>query len=214
MTTDSLISEPYRELNRQLHGSSEAYGASGHRWARLVRQLVDRYRLADVLDYGCGKQTLARALPGLVVRGYDPAFEALSAPPEPAELVVCGDVLEHVEPEHLDAVLDDLARCVRRLGLFVVATRPARKVLADGRNAHLVLLSASEWLERLLPRFDLAYMADHLDGFDDAGWRQRLAQWGGRGIRTVAPQEGEVVFLVRPRQPRRAGAGGDSRPAA
>lgn len=207
MAAGSLISENYRELNRQLHGSSASYGTSGHRWAGLVRHLVERYRLADVLDYGCGKQTLARALPGIAVHGYDPAFEALSAPPAPADLVVCGDVLEHVEPEHLDAVLVDLARCVRRLGLFVVATRPARKVLADGRNAHLVQLSASGWLERLVPRFDLVWMADHLDEFDDRGWRERVQRLAGRGIRTATPGKGEVVFLVRPRSARRTGAG-------
>jgi hypothetical protein len=149
-----------------------------------------------VLDYGCGKQTLARALPGIAVRGYDPAFTELSATPTPADLVVCGDVLEHVEPAHLDAVLDDLMRCTKRMALLVVATRPARKTLPDGRNAHLSRMPANRWMELILARFDVKFMADHLPEFDERGWRSRLANWAVRDVRMAAPEHGEVVFLV------------------
>jgi hypothetical protein len=111
-------------------------------------------------------------------------------------LVVCGDVLEHVEPEHLDSVFDDLARCTRRLAFLVVATRPARKQLADGRNAHLSQMSASRWLNHILPRFDVKYMAQHLPEFEDRGWRQRIARWALSDVRLPTPQFGEVVFLL------------------
>jgi 2-polyprenyl-3-methyl-5-hydroxy-6-metoxy-1,4-benzoquinol methylase len=196
MMDADLISEEYRAINRDLHHSNAAYGTSGRQWAPLVQHLVMRHRLTDVLDYGCGKQTLARALPGLKIRGYDPAFEELSAPPEPADLVVCGDVLEHVEPQHLDAVCDDIARCTRRFALLVVATRPARKKLVDGRNAHLSQLPASRWLAYILPRFDVKYMADHLPEFEDRGFKQLVARWALSDVRMAAPQTGEVVFLL------------------
>jgi hypothetical protein len=195
-----LISDEYRALNKALHGSNTHYGAAGHRWARLVRQLVKHHALADVLDYGCGKQTLAKALPGITVRGYDPAFEALAATPAPADLVVCGDVLEHIEPQHVDAVLDDLARCTRRLAFLAIATRPARKVLSDGRNAHLSQMPASRWLEKILARFDLLYMCDHMTEFDDRGLKGRIAQWAQGDVRMAAPQKGEVLFLASARQ--------------
>ncbi len=191
-----VISETYREMNRELHHSSTAYGTSGRRWAPLVRHLVKRYRLAEVLDYGCGKQTLARALPELKVSGYDPAFEELSAPPMPADLVVCSDVLEHVEPPYLDAVFDDLARCTRRLAFLVVATRPAQKQLADGRNAHLSQLPANRWLSYMLPRFELKYMSAHWPEFEDSGLKQRRARWTLSDVRMAAPRRGEVVFLL------------------
>lgn len=196
MPESSVISDEYRALNHALHCSDATYGTSGHQWAPLVRQLVARHGLADVLDYGCGKQTLARALPDLQVRGYDPAFDDLSAPPAPADLVVCGDVLEHVEPQHVAAVFDDLARCTRRFAFLVVATRPARKQLADGRNAHLCQLPASCWLAYILPRFDLKFMSDHLPEFEDRGWKQYLARWALHDVRMATPQRGEVVFLL------------------
>ena len=66
----SVISDEYRAMNRELHRSNTSYGTSGRRWAPFVRQLVKRHGLADVLDYGCGKQTLAAALPDLRIRGY------------------------------------------------------------------------------------------------------------------------------------------------
>ena len=194
-----LISEAYRAMNRELHRSNATYGTSGKQWAPFVRHLVKRHGLSDVLDYGCGKQTLAKALPDLKIRGYDPAFEELAAPPEPADLVVCGDVLEHVEPQHLDAVFDDLARCARRFAFLVVATRPAKKQLADGRNAHLSQLSASRWLAYILPRFEVLYMADHLSDFEDRGLKQRVARWVLSDVRMATPQAGEVVFLVSPK---------------
>jgi hypothetical protein len=199
MNDSTLITDEYRALNRQLHESNQSYGTSGHRWAPLVRHLVQRHRLADVLDYGCGKQTLARALPGIKVHGYDPAFAELSATPAPADLVVCGDVLEHVEPQQLEAVFDDLARCTRRLAFLVVATRPARKTLPDGRNAHLSQMSASRWLEKVLPRFDVLYMSDHFAEFDDDGLVSKVSRWALRDVRMAAPQHGEVVFLVAAR---------------
>ena len=203
MTESSLISDEYRALNSALHDSNERYGAGGHRWARLVKHLVERHRLADVLDYGCGKQTLKKALPGIKVHGYDPAFKELAATPQPADLVVCGDVLEHVEPEKLDAVLDDLARCTRRFAFLVVATRPARKVLSDGRNAHLSQMPGSRWLERILPRFDVLYMCDHFDEFDEGGFKSRMTNWSLQDVRMAAPQRGEVIVLAGARTPSR-----------
>lgn len=202
MPDSLLISDAYRDLNRSLHDGDASYGISGRQWAPLVRHLVERHGLTDVLDYGCGKQTLARALPGIEVRGYDPAFEELSAPPTPADLVVCGDVLEHVEPAHLDAVLDDLVRCTRRYAFLVIATRPARKRLEDGRNAHLSLMPAGGWVQRIVPRFDLVYMADHLPEYEDRGWVQRIARWAVRDLRMAVPGRGELVLLATARAAR------------
>lgn len=196
MPSTPVISEEYRAMNRELHLSNKDYGTSGHRWAPFVRSLVRRHRLADVLDYGCGKQTLAKALPDLEIKGYDPAFEELSAPPAPADLVICGDVLEHVEPQHLDAVFDDIARCTRRFAFLVVATRPAQKALADGRNAHLCQFPANRWLSYVLPRFEVKYMADHLRALEKPDWRQRLAKWAHSDLDLPTPHAGEVVFLL------------------
>ena len=68
---------------------------------------------------------------------------------------MCTDVLEHIEPDRLDEVLDDLKRVTRKMGFFVVATRAADKTLPDGRNAHLIQQERDWWLPKLAARFDV-----------------------------------------------------------
>lgn len=160
-----LISSDYAALNRDLHASRPDYGTSGVRWAETVSALAEELRAASILDYGCGKQTLAAALPGLKLVGYDPALPGLDSPPEPADLVVCTDVLEHVEPDCIDDVLDDLCRVTSKLALVTVATRPAVKTLSDGRNAHLTVKPFSWWREGFLTRFDLVEVVE-TEGFE------------------------------------------------
>lgn len=148
-----LITEEYRKQNAELHKSRTDYGANGHRHAQQLREFANAIGTKDILDYGCGKGTLSDALHEFDVRNYDPAFPELSSPPEPAELVVCGDVLEHIEPQCLDAVLDDLKRVTKRVLFATIATRPAKKFLPDGRNAHLIQESMMWWLPKLDERF-------------------------------------------------------------
>lgn len=144
-----LITPEYRELNRKLHQDNEHYGTSGKNWRNAVRELSEYGRL-QILDYGCGKQTLKAALgPAYRVTGYDPCIEGLDTPPEPHDVVVCGDVMEHIEPDLVMNVLTDVRRLMKVRGLFVIGMMPAKKTLADGRNAHLSLHTQEEWVEKL-----------------------------------------------------------------
>ena len=147
------ITPGYLELNRQLH-SGGFYGISGGNWTKVVRSICDTIQSRDVLDYGCGQRTLEKGL-GFPIRNYDPCVAGLDAPPEPADVVVCTDVLEHVEPACVDDVLDDLKRLTRKAALLVIANRPAKKFLPDGRNAHLIQQGRDWWLPKLALRFSI-----------------------------------------------------------
>ena len=92
-------------------------------------------------------------------RPYDPAYPEYGAP-QPADLVTCIDVLEHVEPECLDAVLKELTRITVRLGFFTVHTGPAMKFLSDGRNAHLIQWPLNWWVDRLSQHFTVEYFTN------------------------------------------------------
>lgn len=100
------------------------------------------------MDYGCGKRTLEEAL-GFPIANYDPAVEGLDATNEPHDIVACTDVLEHIEPDLLVGVLADIRRCTKKAAFLLIATRPAKKYLEDGRNAHLIQRDAKWWLGRL-----------------------------------------------------------------
>lgn len=147
-----LISEDYRKLNEKLHESNKHYGMGGEKWASQIIGLSKMVGSQDLLDYGCGKSTLAQNLP-FNIKQYDPAIAKYAAPPEPADIVVCTDVLEHIEPECIEDVLRDLCRLTKSMAFLVIANRPAKKVLEDGRNAHLIQENEMWWLARILPLF-------------------------------------------------------------
>lgn len=155
------ISATYRALNSQLHAERADYGAGQgtSQWYQTIVGLAQSMRAKTILDYGCGKGALGRALAHMLVQNYDPAIEGLDGEPSPADLVVSLDVLEHVEPECLDEVLDHIQRLATKGVFLTVATRPAKKTLADGRNAHLIQNNYEWWLPKLLSRWEMRNFA-------------------------------------------------------
>jgi hypothetical protein len=157
-----LISEQYRQQQETLHETG-AYGGMGEPYAPLVAEIINKMEVAHVLDYGCGSRlSLPRALSEKQLvkhpfkyQAYDPGVPKYAAPPVPAELVVCLDVLEHVEEESIDAVLDHLTTLTEAVGFFSIDTGPAKKTLPDGRNAHLLQRPPEWWLARIMARFEL-----------------------------------------------------------
>ena len=159
MAEPALISEDYRKMQQELHRNPQ-YGVASKTYAPLVARFLQQYQATRLLDYGAGKGRLGAALdeltPALIdLDYYDPAIPEWSQAPEPCDLVACIDVLEHIEPDLLDNVLDDLARVTAKAALFTVHTGAADKVLADGRNAHLIQRPPSWWLPKFLERFEL-----------------------------------------------------------
>jgi len=147
-----LISAEYAALNAQLHRENLAYGVGGAKHAPAVKAMKQRMNAESVLDYGCGKGQLAKAL-DFPIWEYDPAIPGKEASPKPADLVICSDVLEHVEPDKINWVLNDLQRVIRKVGYFVIHTGPAGKTLPDGRNTHLLQQPRSWWEQKLSKRF-------------------------------------------------------------
>jgi hypothetical protein len=122
-----------------------------------------------MVDYGAGKGRLSQSIKPdhkVMVCQYDPGVDDISEPPGPTDgLVSCIDVLEHIEPELLDNVLDDLQRITLNVGFFTIHTGPAVKVLSDGRNAHLIQKGYGWWLPKLIKRFDLMNFTQTANGF-------------------------------------------------
>lgn len=152
-----LITDEYRELNKKLHKDNEAYGTSGAKYAQKVFNLCMQNKLVEILDYGSGKGTLAKALKdtNLRVYEYDPCIEGMDQDPAPRELLVCTDVMEHIEPECIDNILEHMASKTKHGAFVSIATVPAKKILADGRNAHILLRSIDWWVSKFCMHFDI-----------------------------------------------------------
>lgn len=148
------ITPEYAELNRQLHASRVDYGQLGNKHVESVRGIAQVFQVRSILDYGCGKQTLLETLRLPYARGYDPCVPGLDLEPKSAEMLVCTDVLEHIEPDCLEEVLDHLKALTKRVIFVAISLREAKKTLPDGRNTHLIVRPARWWLAKLLDRFE------------------------------------------------------------
>jgi hypothetical protein len=162
-----IISAEYLAQQRELHRNPH-YGVASFHFAATVADIMRKLNIRSVTDYGAGKCNLRLALNklGLVFDyfPFDPAFPEYG-PPKPAELMCCIDVLEHIEPEFLDAVLGDLQRITLRVGFLAVATVPAEKNLPDGRNAHLIIQPWAWWQAKLSDYFALKTKVPSPGGF-------------------------------------------------
>jgi hypothetical protein len=163
-----VISDEYRRLQQKLHENPN-YGVASIGFAPTVKQLIEQTGAKSLSDYGAGKQHLMHTLKdklGVEIdyRPYDPAFPEYGDP-KPADLVCCIDVLEHIEPDFVGNVLDELKSITVKYGFFSIHTGPAQKVLADGRNAHLIQKPSSWWLPRLCERFEVEALRKTPGGF-------------------------------------------------
>ena len=154
-----LITDEYRRQQEVMHENPN-YGTASVTFAPIVAQIIEKLQVTDLLDYGCGKMRLFDALKGKVkhqmrFQAYDPAIERLAGRPIPSPMVTCIDVLEHIEPDCLDDVLDDLQSLTMFVGFFSVSCKPANKTLPDGRNAHLIQESPEWWIPKFTSRFEL-----------------------------------------------------------
>lgn len=109
----------------------------------------------SILDYGCAHGTLINKLKEdfpeiLVVDGYDPGVkEYENFPNRKYEVLISNDVLEHVEPEFLDMTLKRIEKLFTKNARLIIACYPAKKILPDGRNAHLIVESTDWWLDKI-----------------------------------------------------------------
>lgn len=155
-----LVSEEYRKTLKRTHKSAGDKGwgntANTKYWS-VIDKLIETRKVTEMLDYGAGwggvKARLAEERPEVVVHEYEPSRDDVCDPPAPCAFVICVDVLEHVEPELIEEVLDDLERVITDTAYLTIFFEKAKRTLADGRNAHLIVKPFEWWLRKLSHRF-------------------------------------------------------------
>jgi 2-polyprenyl-3-methyl-5-hydroxy-6-metoxy-1,4-benzoquinol methylase len=147
-----LASEEYASQLKQLHASSQNFGVGSvtAKHYPMIGGLIKKRSFISVLDYGCGKGhfiNYAREnFPSLQVSGFDVASdEYATLPDHKFDLVVCLDVMEHVEFGALSNVLSEIRDRTGKVFICSVANYPASKTLPDGRNAHVTQMPFSSW---------------------------------------------------------------------
>jgi hypothetical protein len=162
---EKFISNDYRYQNQECHKQDKGFGSNGRRWAPFlvekVRELLNAYgsmKKARVLDYGCGQNLLYRELATnhqeifefMEFVSYDPAIpKFMQEPRKYHHITMCTDVLEHVEPDKLDAVINHLFTITTK-GIFInVPFRLGNRLLPDGTPCHKTVKDAVWWMSRI-----------------------------------------------------------------
>lgn len=139
---------------------------------KLVADAINRLGIDEpttVIDFGCGTGRAARAFKkrGHIVTGIDIAENCLDPGVnillvnqclwEPigikAEIGYCTDVMEHIPPEHVDAVLANIAACTER-SYFQIATRKDAMGRLIKDTLHLTVKPADWWEQKLSEHFE------------------------------------------------------------
>lgn len=170
----------YRIISPALENLDEIKAAFGHPTKGML------------LDFGCGAGKAAKAFQnaGLDVVGIDHvnalevdipfAQSALWNMPNPvpsgmaADYGICCDVMEHIPPEKVSAVLDRIADAVDGKVYFSISTLPDQFRALVGRPLHLSVHPAAWWSDQLRQRWD--------------------------SVVTLAETEAEVRFIVTERK--------------
>jgi hypothetical protein len=163
-----MISNEYKKILTDIHNSSP-FGKRS-KLPKHLESFVEEINPNSILDFGCGKGRLISALaekyPDKSISGYDPGNTVYdrSLDDVNVDLLISSDVLEHIEPEYVDETLKYLSTKSKYI-YHLIALSPAKLILPDGRNAHLILESKEWWRQKFL---DLNYniiKEDYLESY-------------------------------------------------
>lgn len=154
----TLVTDYYRKVLETEHSLGE-WGVASIEYAPRIANIMSRYKLNEILDYGAGAGNLEKnlliLLPNVIVHNYEPGIPKWNNKPNPCKMVACTDVIEHIEPDCLNDVLDDLQRVIEKYAFISISTVPAYRVLNNGWNAHICLKDPKEWKEIFEKRFNI-----------------------------------------------------------
>ena len=162
------ISDKYLEEQKILHQKGN-YGIASLGHAQTIKNLMIEANFKTLCDYGAGKKNLQK---GLIDLGFsefeyfpfDPVFPEYGVPKK-AELVCCIDVMEHIEEEFLDDIINEISQLTLKFCYFSIATVPAKKVLSNGSNAHIIQKPSRWWLLKLCKLFNIEFLKNTKSGF-------------------------------------------------
>ena len=151
-----LWTDTYLNQLKELHARKDRPRGFGGKIKPLglFNSFMDQWKPKSALDYGCGKGTILQHLQmsykNTIWEGYDPAVKKYSKLNNKTyDVVFSNDVLEHIEPDYVDLVLKHIDSLTNKYIWLRIDTEPARKILKDGRNAHISLNDANWWSKQV-----------------------------------------------------------------
>ncbi len=149
------ISENYAKQLQEMHDRHKI-GFGVEPPLKLI-ETIQNNSVTSILDYGCGEGNMLNKIqqlfPNIELYGYDPGVERFSTIPSKTDLVYSVDVLEHFEPEFIDDGIKKILN-IADIQYHNIACHPAKKLLPDGRNCHLIVQPPDWWLAMIKSTID------------------------------------------------------------
>lgn len=134
----------------------------------------------QLLDYGCGKggtmDWIRSLYSDVVVTGWDPGTHRYAQKPQQQyDGIYSIDVLEHIEQDQLTHTIHTLKQLShpKTEWCHIIDLTPAKKRLPDGRNAHVTLMSAREWMELFQTHTEVTHCSQFSQPDPNFGTRER-----------------------------------------
>lgn len=148
-----MISQHHIDIYSKIH--KETPFGKRSKFPKYLEQFIEEVKPKSILDFGCGKGRLIEKIkstfPSINVYGYDPANPEYHNRfnDKVFDLIISSDVLEHVEPEFIYETLNYLKN-KSKYYYHLIACSPAKLILPDGRNAHLIIENDTWWKTNFL----------------------------------------------------------------
>lgn len=162
----------------QMHSTKHYGSSSTELFLTEIAAIVQERKPSSILDFGCGRSDLVAHFwqdGARRIARYDPAITKWKEMPEgDFDLVLCCDVMEHIPMSAVDRILAEV-KAKGRAAIFTISTKLARAKLPDGRNAHVTLLTPTEWTRWIGEAFGSAYLVP-------SKWEHELILCAGMGV--------------------------------
>ena len=159
-----LYSDSYIEMLEPMV-SDHGMGNTGPKYKNQILEVYKEYACTNMLDYGAGWGSLKDSLqPSTIpILEYEATRKDTLENRIKSDLLVCVDVLEHIELPYLENVFNDLKALTGIVSFITISTRASSKLLPDGRNAHLIIKPRKFWLKNYNKYFNTYKMTENVD---------------------------------------------------
>lgn len=161
-----MITEEYKKILHELHSIKKFQELNI--WYDDIKNFISKEPLPQsVIDFGCAHGSLVENIKNdfpqiKCVDGYDPGVPEFEIKPAKTyDMLISTDVIEHIEPEFLNETLSYMESLYDKTAWIIIACYPAKKFLADGRNAHLIIETPEWWLNKIndmMPSSQISYV--------------------------------------------------------
>jgi len=118
---------------------------------KYLDEIIYDLNINSLLDFGCGKPIFYNPSPykkELEIYLYDPYYYKFrTAQSKKYDLVIATDVMEHIEKNNVNNVIQKITSYAKKAIYLSICTRPAKKKLPDGRNAHINIMNNLQWIK-------------------------------------------------------------------